>query len=1319
MRGWLQIDAWDPVASAAVALQATNEDDVATCMATGGPWWPMVAKMPVLRYDLFDGAFGDQISAPSSSLTMQVEAWPNFARYALTDARIRLWLDLSAAPIFDGRITAQPVIAKGQATIQFAADDRWLDTPLLATYAGTTGVEGPASLKGAAKPLALGAPRYVAGKLIDSVNSVFQVSAYGAVQGFDAALERLARFGNPIADYSSYAALVAATIPAGQWATATAVGMARFGAPPNGQISFLVRGDAAGADGWARKPGQLIRRIAQLSGGTGKIDDASLNALDTARPYNLSVYVDQQTTARTLIQSIAASVNAVAQVSWTGKLFVVPVGLGTATITLMADGSALPPVRSVEQKELAPPFKRVSIGAERTWTVHALADIAFADPLVDRGAYAADAYYRPGNIVQYGSVSWRYLASAASGSGHAPPDPPAKSNAYWTVLSGTSWATIADTDPTRPKPQDGATVGAPAGTNVGGVPAQDVANAVKDSSGNVVPARDQIAAARAALEQSIAQAQSDIATAQALLASINSSVSGLVTTSIPDLTQRITAAEGVNTSQAQLLTTYGTQISTVTSQASTTAGNLATLIQTAQAGNYNLLTNGGFENGLDRWAIGGGSWTVGTALVGRHVFASGPAASVHLFSEVISAIPGKSYTLSARMLARGTTNVRMDVLWYDASGQALTPIPYAAPNRVSLEFDTPGNREGSVFTAVAPAGTASMRVRLIGENLSAGGAVGFQQVKLEIGTRATPYTSEAAVTQTYTAISTATDQVAQLSNTIGTVSASITSLQTANTTLQGDMATVKTQLVAGSPNLLGNGGFEDGLRAWWQAIGAWRAQSGNIWGSYAEWDGVSALPSGERAVVLEHNPILFDPGQNFSFTVDANAYNAAGNAYCRLEVWFYSDQAMTQQIGVNFAGPAVGALQFSNASGANRKALAVTGVSPSTTGAMWVRCRVIFGNMTMDGKSGAAVRQAKFERSSAPTAFTNETSLLQTYQSISSINGTTSLLQTQINTQGASISTLQSSTTSLQGSVASITQRLVAGNPNLAPNGSGEAGYTQGWHDVVGSWWAQSGQDTWGAYFYWSGQGATADGERLVILDSGLIKLEQGAAVVLSGDPNVWNSANNAYCRFELIFYSASDQTNELGHFWGPNVTQPSFWNAAGVNRQNMALYATSPTGTAWCRIRFVACNMSNAGGCGAAVRQIKLERGTQLTTYSSEASLYLSYQALSTVSQQYASLSSTVSTQGVTISSQQTAITTLNNNVATVFGQWVLDIDANGRVAGIRLANNGSTSSLRFRADLITFETPSGGYRTEYSNGGWRTYNASNVIVYEDGVYS
>ncbi len=456
----VQIDGYDPVAGAPVTLRAASHDDDRLCHLNDVVWWPQLGQLPTLRYDLFDGGFGGKITSPQSELTLSFEDWPNLPRYMLADARIQLWVgELGAAwgaftKRFDGRVLSQPSISNGIASLSFAVDDRWLDTPLLALYAGTGGIEGEAAQKGLAKPLAIGAPRYVPGQMIDSINSVVQLSAYGAVQTVQYALERLARFGASVGNFASYAALVAATIPAGGWGTCLASGLVRHGAPPEGMLSYQMQGDTAGPDGWVRLPGQVIKRIALLSGGTGHIGETSLDALDAARPWPLSIYVGEQTTARELIQRIAASVNAVAGVDWLGNLFVVPLptDFGFPALVLDAGGAALPPVSTVEQLAIDAPFWRLTMGAQPTWQVHPLSDVAFTAVLIDRGLFDAAESYREGHIVNLANGARFLYVNAAPSSGHTPPAatfPPADPAAdiYWTQIAPPTTAVAPDGTP--------------------------------------------------------------------------------------------------------------------------------------------------------------------------------------------------------------------------------------------------------------------------------------------------------------------------------------------------------------------------------------------------------------------------------------------------------------------------------------------------------------------------------------------------------------------------------------------------------------------------------------------------------------------------------------------------------------------------------------------------------------------------------------------------------------------------------------------------------------------------------------------------------
>lgn len=383
----IQIDGYDPVAASAVTIRLASLDDERVCWLNDQIWSPEIARLPTLGLDLFSGQFDGEVKTAPSSLSFSTSSFANFSRLSLSDARLQIWVGVAGAPWgeyvrrFDGRVSGQPTITAGMATLGFTVDDRWLDVPLLPLYAGTGAAEGDAQQKGNPKPLALGAPRYTGGTLVDPVKLIYQVSGFGLIDGFDAALDRLVRYPAPIADYANYAALQGAVIAAGAWATCNSLGMARFGAPPFGKVSFLVRGDKSGPDGWVRKPGDMIRRIALISGGAGKINDASLNALNTSRPHNLSLWIAEQVTGREIIQSLAASVNAVSGVNWLGGLFVAPVQIGASIVTLACDDSALPPCSEPEQVGIGAPFWRIGLAAERTWNLHGSGDYAATDLL--------------------------------------------------------------------------------------------------------------------------------------------------------------------------------------------------------------------------------------------------------------------------------------------------------------------------------------------------------------------------------------------------------------------------------------------------------------------------------------------------------------------------------------------------------------------------------------------------------------------------------------------------------------------------------------------------------------------------------------------------------------------------------------------------------------------------------------------------------------------------------------------------------------------------------------------------------------------------
>jgi hypothetical protein len=269
----VEISVYDPVGAATVTFRATNKDDHRVTSLNGVRWWPVLARAPARRLDAFDGDFSGQISAGIGELEISTKAHPDAPRYSWGERAITIrrgpvggaWGEY--VTVFTG-LTRPARGSNGRLIIGLRPDDRWLDRPLLPTYAGTGSAEGPVELKGQAKPLALGAPRFVPGVQINSPLNIWQISAF-PIRAVPTALDRLARFGAPAytGDDATYAALAGATIVAGSWRTCLALGLVRFGAPP-ALPSFLVEGDDQPAGlGWVRsaKPKAKATMVARTA----------------------------------------------------------------------------------------------------------------------------------------------------------------------------------------------------------------------------------------------------------------------------------------------------------------------------------------------------------------------------------------------------------------------------------------------------------------------------------------------------------------------------------------------------------------------------------------------------------------------------------------------------------------------------------------------------------------------------------------------------------------------------------------------------------------------------------------------------------------------------------------------------------------------------------------------------------------------------------------------------------------------------------------------------------------------------------------------
>lgn len=446
-----ELTPYDPVTGTRPVLRASSAQDRRVTGLNGSKWWPAISGTPTRSIRLFDGDFSSDVDPGEASLVCLLDkllkADANVLRYQWAAAKLTYYVGehgdawpwvvafRGIVSRFEGDGSRQKLTAQVD-TEPFEVD------ALAAKYAGTGGAEGDANLKNKPKPWLFGRCLSAEPVLINAVDNVFQFSAYGPIQAVNALYERASDFGASVGDYASYAALVAATIPAGQWGTCLAQGMIRLGAPAYGVITGDVDGDKPSA--WLRKTGEIIQRIASNAGiDAALVDSVSLDSLDTAltaalpNDGRIGFYLTEQASVLDVVRRLVRPCNAQAGVSWLGKLFAVRVAIGAPAITLDAQGRRLPAVTNSVEVDVSAPYWRIEMGAQRCWREHSFDEIAFFAQLVESGTWSGSETYREGNIVQDQSSSWLYINTTAT-SGNAPPTLPTTANAWWRVMASGS-----------------------------------------------------------------------------------------------------------------------------------------------------------------------------------------------------------------------------------------------------------------------------------------------------------------------------------------------------------------------------------------------------------------------------------------------------------------------------------------------------------------------------------------------------------------------------------------------------------------------------------------------------------------------------------------------------------------------------------------------------------------------------------------------------------------------------------------------------------------------------------------------------------------
>jgi hypothetical protein len=261
-------------------------------------------------------------------------------------------------------------------------------------YGGTGGADGTSELAGRPKPKCRGEVYNISPVLIDPTNWVYQ---YNDGPGEVLALyERaLANGFSFTADYASYAALVAAGLVGGDYATCDAEGLVRLapsGGTPAGQITLDARGHFP--SGYISNVVSIAYQVMAEDIGIDAsfLDQASFTGLAAACPYVGGIYETEPRLAVDVVGYLVGSVAGGVTTSRTGRLrafrLAVPSGIPAATYDAAHIVSATP--RPLEAT-LSPPNYRRRVGYKRNHTIQT-SDLSTDTSVAARLAFLKDEY---------------------------------------------------------------------------------------------------------------------------------------------------------------------------------------------------------------------------------------------------------------------------------------------------------------------------------------------------------------------------------------------------------------------------------------------------------------------------------------------------------------------------------------------------------------------------------------------------------------------------------------------------------------------------------------------------------------------------------------------------------------------------------------------------------------------------------------------------------------------------------------------------------------------------------------------------------------
>lgn len=372
----IEIRAYDMDAGAEKILRFTDMPD-RSATTLGGVLWrgrasvdPLAAAVMEISADF--GPAAGRVSLASISLTLEPEDLAEIAPLVLDGRTVTIkrgqWRDAYSNYnlLHTGEIASAPYTTGSDGltrmTIGLSALGGFLDVPLLsATYAGTGDIEGPSGLEGTPKPAVFGTARNIEMVQLDAAALIYQFHGYGPAASVDELFQRGVSMGSPAANYGTYAALKAATVEPGQYATCLAEGLVRLG----GQVQEPLTADVEGDTAAGRRAAGIIERMTAIAGiSASKLDSASFAAFDAVESATISWVQTSQIDVGAAATEILKSFFAYWTVSADSKMQLGRIRTGGPELTVPRMPTTLAKV-SDEVK----PLKELKLGYKPVWRV--------------------------------------------------------------------------------------------------------------------------------------------------------------------------------------------------------------------------------------------------------------------------------------------------------------------------------------------------------------------------------------------------------------------------------------------------------------------------------------------------------------------------------------------------------------------------------------------------------------------------------------------------------------------------------------------------------------------------------------------------------------------------------------------------------------------------------------------------------------------------------------------------------------------------------------------------------------------------------------